>query len=46
MNRQPIADWKHEELKRRKERLLNNPTSVRTWEEVKKRARLKHSRGI
>ena len=35
----PMSDSKREELRRRKERLLQHPTSGRTWEQVKRRAR-------
>jgi putative addiction module component (TIGR02574 family) len=35
----PIPDWKRDELRRRKERLLRQPASGRTWEQVKQRAR-------
>ena len=31
--------WKRGELHRRKERLLKNPSSGRTWDEVKRHAR-------
>jgi putative addiction module component (TIGR02574 family) len=35
----PVADWKAEELRRRKQRFLKHPSSGRSWEQVKKRAR-------
>ena len=35
----PLADWKRDELRRRKERFLNHPSSGRTWDQVKQRAR-------
>ena len=35
----PLADWKRDELRRRKERFLNHPSSSRTWDQVKQRAR-------
>ena len=35
----PVADWKLDELQRRKERFLTDPGSGRTWEQVKQRAR-------
>jgi putative addiction module component (TIGR02574 family) len=38
----PVADWKREELRRRKERFLTHPASGRTWDEVKERARAQH----
>ncbi len=38
----PIADWKRDELRRRKERYLQHPASGRTWEQVKQRARVQH----
>ena len=36
----PVPDWKRAELRRRKERYLQQPASGRTWEQVKQRARL------
>ena len=38
----PVPDWKSAELRRRKEQLVQNPGSGRTWDEVKKRARSEH----
>ena len=35
----PIPDWKRDELRRRKERFLKHPSSGRTWDQVKQRAR-------
>ena len=35
----PVSNWKREELCRRRARFLEHPTSGRTWEEVKHRAR-------
>jgi len=35
----PLADWKRDELRRRKERFLTHPSSGRTWDQVKLRAR-------
>jgi len=35
----PLADWKRDELRRRKERFLNHPAASRTWDQVKQRAR-------
>jgi putative addiction module component (TIGR02574 family) len=35
----PVAEWKRDELRRRKERFLAHPASGRTWEQVKQRAR-------
>ena len=37
----PVSDWKRDELRRRKERFLQHPSSGRTWEQVKQRARTK-----
>jgi putative addiction module component (TIGR02574 family) len=37
----PVADWKAEELRRRKQRFLKHPSSGRSWEQVKRRARSK-----
>lgn len=38
----PVSDAKRDELRRRKERFLQNPGSGRTWEQVKERARGPH----
>ncbi len=38
----PIPDWKREELRLRKERFLQHPSSSRTLEQVKERARSQH----
>jgi putative addiction module component (TIGR02574 family) len=38
----PVSDAKREELRRRKERLSQQPSSGRTWAQVKQRARAKH----
>ena len=35
----PLADWKREELRRRKERFSKHPSSGRTWNQVKQSAR-------
>ncbi len=35
----PFPEWKHEELRRRKEQLLKNPSLGLTWEEVKRQVR-------
>jgi putative addiction module component (TIGR02574 family) len=35
----PVADWKLEELRQRKQRFHEHPGSARTWEQVKERAR-------
>jgi putative addiction module component (TIGR02574 family) len=35
----PVPDWKRDELRRRKERFLKHPSSGRTWDQVKQRAR-------
>jgi putative addiction module component (TIGR02574 family) len=37
----PVADWKQDELRRRKERFQSRPNSGRTWDQVKRRARAK-----
>ncbi len=34
-----VPDWKRDELRRRKERFLKHPSSGRTWDQVKQRAR-------
>ena len=38
----PVSDEKRDELRRRKERFLQHPSSGRTWEQVKQRARTQH----
>ena len=38
----PVSDEKRDELRRRKERFLQHPTSGRTWEQVKQHARAQH----
>ena len=38
----PVPEWKREELRLRKERFSRHPSSSRTWEEVKQRARARH----
>jgi hypothetical protein len=38
----PLPDWKRDELRRRKERFLQNTASGRTWEEVKLREQTQH----
>jgi putative addiction module component (TIGR02574 family) len=38
----PVPNWKRDELRRRKERFLKHPTSGRTWDQVKQRARTPH----
>lgn len=35
----PLPDWKRDELRRRKESFLSHPSSGRTWDQVKQRAR-------
>jgi len=40
----PVHDWQKEELARRKARLMTNPASGLTWEEVKRRARSRDGR--
>lgn len=35
----PLSDAKWDELRRRKERFLQHPSSGQTWEEVRQRAR-------
>ena len=35
----PVSEEKRAELRRRKDRFLQHPSSGRTWEEVKQRAR-------
>ena len=42
----PVADWKRDELRRRKERFLQHPASGRTWEQVKERARSQNANGV
>lgn len=38
----PVTEWKREELRKRKERFSPHPSSGRTWEQVKQRARARH----
>ena len=38
----PVSDEKRDELRRRKERFLQHPSSGCTWEQVKLRARTQH----
>lgn len=38
----PISEEKRAELRGRKERFLQHPSSGRTWEQVKQRARSQH----
>jgi len=40
----PVHDWQKEELARRKANLMNNPTSGRSWEAVKRRAHSHYGR--
>ena len=35
----PVPEWKRAELRQRKERFSQHPSSGRTWEQVKERAR-------
>jgi len=35
----PVPEWKREELRQRKERFSRHPSSGRTWEQIKQRAR-------
>ena len=37
-----VSEEKRAELRRRKERFLQHPSSGRTWEQVKQRARTQH----
>jgi putative addiction module component (TIGR02574 family) len=38
----PVPEWKRAELRQRKERFSQHPSSGRTWEQVKQRARARH----
>jgi len=40
----PVHDWQKEELAQRKARLMRNPASGLTWEEVKRRVRSHYGR--
>jgi putative addiction module component (TIGR02574 family) len=40
----PVQDWQKEELAKRKARLMTNPSSGLTWEEIKRRARSRDGR--
>jgi putative addiction module component (TIGR02574 family) len=35
----PVPEWKRDELRRRKERFLEDPASGSTWEQVQRQAR-------
>ena len=37
-----VSEQKRAELRRRKERFLQHPSSGRTWDQVKQRARMQH----
>ena len=38
----PVPDWKRDELRRRRERFSQDPSSGLTWEQVKGRVRAQH----
>ena len=38
----PLQEWKRDELRRRKERFLQHPSSGSTWEQVKAAARARN----
>jgi len=40
----PVHSWQKEELDRRRANLLANPASGLSWEEVKRRVRIKYGR--
>ena len=40
----PVHDWQKEELARRKDRLVNDPASGLSWEEIKGRIQSCHGR--
>jgi putative addiction module component (TIGR02574 family) len=40
----PIHDWQKEELARRKAKLLRNPASALSWDEIKQRVRSRYGR--
>ena len=40
----PVHDWQKEELDRRKANLMKSPASGLTWEEVKRRVRVRYGR--
>jgi putative addiction module component (TIGR02574 family) len=40
----PVHEWQMEELARRKARLMQNPASALSWEEVKRRVRSLYGR--
>jgi len=42
----PVPDWKREELRRRKERFSQHPSSGRTWEQVQQRCRTLQGRSV
>ena len=41
---QPLAQWKIDELTRRKEAFLKDPSTARSWEQVKERILGQHAR--
>lgn len=38
----PVPEWKHDELRQRKARFSQRPSSGRTWDQVKQQARAAH----
>jgi putative addiction module component (TIGR02574 family) len=40
----PVYEWQKEELARRKANLMNNPASVVSWADVKRKVRSRHGR--
>src|SRR5436190_2149618 len=40
----PVHDWQKEELARRKQNLLRNPSSALSWEEIQRRVRGRYGR--
>ncbi len=38
----PVYDWQKEELDRRKQRLMKDPGSAFSWEEIRRRIRVRH----
>jgi putative addiction module component (TIGR02574 family) len=38
----PVHDWQKEELARRKQNLLSNPSSALSWEEIQRRVRSRY----
>jgi putative addiction module component (TIGR02574 family) len=40
----PVHDWQKDELARRKSKLLGNPASALSWQEIQRRVRSRYGR--